>query len=194
MGAKIGNNCYINTSAINAFDLVKIGDNVSICTDTHLRGYTIEDGWLKIGSIELEDNAFVGTRCCLAHNSKMSKNSSIEDLTLVPEGTTIPENENWGGSPPTKIGINEKKETIKLRSPKFTLLSLACVFIIPLVTMVAFFPGMLAVSPHQLCIKHLEFRMDNTINRCIICSATNSNYRIIQMGTSWKYKRGTLQS
>ena len=146
MGAKVGNNCYINTSAINAFDLVKIGDNVSICTDTHLRGYTIEDGWLKIGSIELEDNAFVGTRCCLAHNSKMSKNSSIEDLTLVPEGTTIPENENWGGSPPTKIGINEKKETIKLWSPKFTLLSLACVFIIPLVTMVAFFPGMLAVA------------------------------------------------
>ena len=146
MGAKVGNNCYINTSAIDTFDLVKIGDNVSICTDTHLRGYTIEDGWLKIGTIELEDNAFVGTRCCLAHNSKMSKNSSIEDLTLVPEGTTIPENENWGGSPPTKIGINEKKDTIKLWSPKFTLLSLACVFIIPLVTMVAFFPGMLAVA------------------------------------------------
>src|SRR5574344_259045 len=146
MGAKVGNNCYINTSAIDTFDLVKIGDNVSICTDTHLRGYTIEDGWLKIGSIELEDNAFVGTRCCLAHNSKMSKNSSIEDLTLVPEGTTIPENENWGGSPPTKISINEKKETINLWSAKFTLLSLACVFIIPLITMVAFYPGMLAVA------------------------------------------------
>src|SRR5574344_242432 len=146
MGAKVGNNCYINTSAIDTFDLVKIGDNVSICTDTHLRGYTIEDGWLKIGTIELEDNAFVGTRCCLAHDSKMGKNSSIEDLTLVPEGVTIPDNENWGGSPPHKISINEKKETINLWSAKFTLLSLACVFIIPLVTMVAFFPGMLAVA------------------------------------------------
>lgn len=146
MGAKVGNNCYINTSAIDTFDLVKIGDNVSICTDTHLRGYTIEDGWLKIGTIELEDNAFVGTRCCLAHDSKMGKNSSIEDLTLVPEGVTIPDNENWGGSPPHKISINEKKETINLWSAKFTLLSLACVFIIPLITMVAFYPGMLAVA------------------------------------------------
>ena len=146
MGAKVGKNCYINTSAIDIFDLVKIGDNVSICTDTHLRGYTIEDGWLKIGSIELEDDAFVGTRCCLAHNSKMGKNSSIEDLTLIPEGTTIPENENWDGSPPRKISINEKKETINLWSAKFTLLSLAGVFIIPLITMVAFYPGLLAVA------------------------------------------------
>lgn len=154
MGAKVGSNTYINTSAIDAFDLVKIGDNVSICTDTHLRGYTIEDGWLKIGTIELEDNAFVGTRCCLAHNSKMGKNSSIEDLTLIPEGTTIPANENWGGSPPRKIGDNEKKETVKLWSVKFTLLSLASVFIIPLITMVAFFPGMLAVA-HINYVSHI---------------------------------------
>lgn len=146
MGAKVGKNCYINTSAIDTFDLVKMGDNVSICTDTHFRGYTIEDGWLKIGTIELGDNAFVGTRCCIAQNSKMGNNSSIEDLTLVPEGATIPDNENWGGSPPRKIGINEKKPTEKLWSLKYTLLSLVCVFIIPLVTMVAFFPGMLAVA------------------------------------------------
>jgi Carbonic anhydrases/acetyltransferases, isoleucine patch superfamily len=154
MGAKVGSNTYINTSAIDAFDLVKIGDNVSICTDTHLRGYTIEDGWLKIGTIELEDNAFVGTRCCLAQNSKMGKNSSIEDLTLIPEGTTIPANENWGGSPPRKIGDNEKKETVKLWSVKFTLLSLASVFIIPLITMVAFYPGMLAVA-HINYVSHI---------------------------------------
>ena len=82
MGAKIGKNCYVNTAAIDIFDLLKLGDNVSICTDTHLRGYTIEDGYLKIGSIELEDNAFVSTRCCLSYNSKMEKNSSLDDFFL----------------------------------------------------------------------------------------------------------------
>jgi non-ribosomal peptide synthetase-like protein len=146
MGTKVGKNCYINTSAIDTFDLVTIGNNVSICTDTHLRGYTIEDGWLKIGTIVLEDNSFVGTRCCLAQDSHLCANSSIEDLTLVPDGTTIPANENWGGSPPHKVGTNEEQPTIDLWSTRFTLLSLVCVFIIPLVTMVAFFPGMLAVA------------------------------------------------
>lgn len=146
MGARIGRNCYINTSAIDAFDLLKLGKNVSICTDTHLRGYTIEDGWLKIGRIELGDDAFVGTRCCLVQNSKIGCNSSIEDLTLVPDGCTIPDNESWGGSPAQPIGKNKHEDTIPLWSAKFVLLSLICVFLIPLVTMIAFFPGMLLVA------------------------------------------------
>jgi non-ribosomal peptide synthetase-like protein len=146
MGAKVGKNVYINASAINVFDLLKIGDNVSICTDTHLRGYTIEDGYLKIGSIELGDNAFVGTRCCLAINSKMEKNSSIEDLTLVSEGCTIPENENWGGSPAAKISTNKSQSAIPLWNKKYTILALFCVFLIPLITMIAFSPGMMLVA------------------------------------------------
>jgi non-ribosomal peptide synthetase-like protein len=146
MGAKVGKNCYVNTSAINVFDLLTLGDNVSICTDTHLRGYTIEDGYLKIGKIELEDNAFVGTRCCLAPDCKMEENSSIDDLTLVPEGCTIPKNEDWGGSPAAKKGVNDKHQILPLWSLKYTLLSLLGVFIIPLITMIAFFPGMMLVA------------------------------------------------
>lgn len=146
MGAKIGKNTYINTSAIDAFDLLEIGDNVSVCTDSHLRGYTIEDGWLKIGKISLADGAFVGTRCCLAPDSKMGANSSIDDLSLVPEGAAVPDNENWGGSPAKKIGVNEPKPCARLWTFRFFMLSLVSVFIIPMVTMVAFFPGMLAVA------------------------------------------------
>lgn len=146
MGAHIGNNCYINTSAVDVFDLLTLGNNVNICTDTHLRGYTIEDGWLKIGSIQLGDDSFVGTRCCLAQNSKMGINSSVEDLTLVPEGCTIPDNERWGGSPARHLGSNTHESTLPIWSFKYTLLSLVCVFIIPLVTMIAFFPGMLLVA------------------------------------------------
>jgi non-ribosomal peptide synthetase-like protein len=146
MGAKIGKDCYINTSAVGIYDLLKVGDNVSICTDTHLRGYTIEDGYLKIGSIVLEDHAFVGTRCCIAYDSKMEKNSSLEDLSLLPTGGTIPANEKWGGSPASKIGTNKQESGIPLWTRKFTILSLICTFLIPLITMIAFFPGMMLVA------------------------------------------------
>ena len=146
VGAKIGKNTYINTSAISVFDLLHVGDNVSICTDSHLRGYVIADGYLKIGAIEIEDYAFIGTRCCLAHNTKMEKNSSIEDLTLIPENCTIPENENWGGSPASKIGINQHRDSIKLWSWKYSILSLIGIFLIPLITMVAYFPGMMLIT------------------------------------------------
>jgi len=146
VGAKVGKNCYINTSAISAFDLLKLGNNVSICTDSHLRGYNIADGYLNIGMIELEDDAFVGTRCCMSFNSKMEKNSSIEDLTLVPEGCIIPKNENWGGSPAVKIGFNVPQEHRKLWSIRNSILFLISIFLIPLITMVAYFPGMMLIA------------------------------------------------
>lgn len=146
VGAKVGKNVYINTSAISAFDLLTVGDNVSICTDTHMRGYTIADGYLHIGSIEIGDDAFVGTRCSLAHNTKMGNNSSIEDLTLIPENSAIPANENWGGSPAIKIGVNPPQKNVPLWSKKFSLLSFAGVFFIPLITMVAYFPGMMLIA------------------------------------------------
>ncbi len=146
VGAKVGKNVYINTSAISAFDLLTVGDNVSICTDTHMRGYTIADGYLHIGSIEIGDDAFVGTRCSLGHNTKMGNNSSIEDLTLIPENSAIPANENWGGSPAIKIGVNPPQENVPLWSKKFSLLSFAGVFFIPLITMVAYFPGMMLIA------------------------------------------------
>ncbi len=145
-GAKVGKNTYINTSAISSYDLLTVGDNVSICTDSHLRGYTISDGYLTIGSIDIADNAFVGTRCCLSQNTKMEKNSSIEDLTLIPEGGVIPENENWGGSPAVKISMNQLKETKKLWSPSNTVLFFLSIFLIPLITMVAYFPGMMLIT------------------------------------------------
>lgn len=146
LGAKIGNNCYINSSSISVYDLLSIGNNVSICTDTHLKGFTIADGYLQIGSIELEDNVFVGTRCCLSHNTKMEMNSSIEDLTLVPENLTIPKNENWGGSPAVKISVNKNQEGRKLWFTGNSLLFMTSIFIIPLITMIAYFPGMMLIT------------------------------------------------
>ncbi len=146
LGAKVGKDCYINTSAISAFDLFRIGDNVSICTDSHLKGFTISDGYLQIGLIEIGDDCFVGTRCCLAHNTRMEQNSSIEDLTLLSEGSTIAKDENWGGSPAVKLGMNKKQGRTPLWSTRNTLSYMVTVFLIPLITMIAYFPGMMVIA------------------------------------------------
>ncbi|NVN94784.1 MAG: amino acid adenylation domain-containing protein [Bacteroidetes bacterium] len=154
LGAKIGKNTYINTHTASAFDLLTIGSNVSICTDTHIKGYVIKDGYLHIGSIEIEDECFVGTRCCISENTKMEKNSSLEDLSLLVSGKSIPANENWQGSPAEKIGINPKLDTIKLwRESHFTLYLLG-VFVFPLITMLAYFPGMMLIT-------HVDYSRDD---------------------------------
>ena len=76
----------------------------------------------------------------------MERNSSIEDLTLVPEGCVVPQNENWGGSPATKLGTNQHQESRQLWSARNTFLSLISVFLIPLITMIAYFPGMMLIT------------------------------------------------
>jgi len=154
LGAKIGKDAYINTSAVSVYDLMHIGNNVSVCTDTHIRGYSISDGYLHIGSIEIGDNVFIGTRCSLSQNSRMEKNSSIDDLTSVPENMVIPANENWGGSPAVKIGRNEKPENHKLWSFGNGILFSASIFVIPLITMIAYFPGMMLIT-------HVDYSSDD---------------------------------
>jgi non-ribosomal peptide synthetase-like protein len=154
LGAKIGKDTYINVHTASAFDLLTVGNNVSICTDTHIKGYVMKDGYLHIGSIEIEDDCFVGTRCCLSENTKMERNSSLEDLSLLPTGAAIPANENWQGSPAEKIGINSKVQSIKVWKSSHFLLYLVGVFIIPLITMLAYFPGMMLIT-------HIDYSRDD---------------------------------
>ncbi|MCX6231999.1 MAG: amino acid adenylation domain-containing protein [Bacteroidetes bacterium] len=146
LGAKIGVNTYINSHTAAAFDLLSIGNNVSICTDTHIKGFTIKDGYLHIGSIEIGNNCFVGTRCCISENTKMERNSSLEDLSLLPDGGCIPKNENWQGSPAQKHGINPKVKTLKLWKENHFTLYMIGVFLFPLITMIAYFPGMMLIT------------------------------------------------
>ena len=154
LGAKIGKDTYINVHTASAFDLLTIGNNVSICTDTHIKGFAIKDGYLHIGTIEVEDDCFIGTRCCLSENTKMERNSSLEDLSLLPTGATVPANENWQGSPAKKTGINKKVKPIKVWNNSHFMLYLIGVFIFPLITMIAYFPGMMLIT-------HIDYSRDD---------------------------------
>jgi len=154
LGAKIGKNTYINSHSASAFDLLTIGDNVSICTDSHFKGSVIKDGYLHIGPIDIEDGCFVGTRCCISENTKMEQNASLEDLSLLLSGKTIPANENWQGSPAEKIGVNPTVPSVKVWKESHFMLYLVGVFIFPLITMIAYFPGMMLIT-------HIDYSSDN---------------------------------
>ena len=57
-----------------------------------------------------------------------------------------PPNESWSGSPAVKTGVNGIPERRRLWGAANGLLFLISVFIIPLVTMIAYFPGMMLIS------------------------------------------------
>jgi len=98
-GAKVGRNCMIDSHLCSVFDMVSIGDNTCIGNETQLLGYQIQDGYLRIGSIKIGKDCFIGIHSSIGINSKMEDNSHLGDISAIHEGQLIGKDESWQGSP-----------------------------------------------------------------------------------------------
>jgi non-ribosomal peptide synthetase-like protein len=65
MGARIGRNVMIMSQAPVCTDLVTIGDNTIVSTDTNLLGYRAQSNFIHIGPVTIGSNSFVGDRSVL---------------------------------------------------------------------------------------------------------------------------------
>lgn len=99
MGAAVGPNCTINTPLCCAFDLITIGSDSSIGSDTQILGYRVEDGWLILGSVQIGSGCFVGTHCNLGLNVTMKDGAWLDDMSLLPDRTVMERGETRRGSP-----------------------------------------------------------------------------------------------
>jgi non-ribosomal peptide synthetase-like protein len=149
MGAKIGRNCYIATDQLFAFDLLSIGENSSINQEAFLAGFTVEDGFLKIGSITIGKNCYVGTRSVLEINTVMEDDSSLGDLSKLSENSSIPRDSYYHGSPAReKETKNSNRSGVKpavysrSRAFGFGLLHYLALIFVEIVYLLAFIPGL----------------------------------------------------
>ncbi len=99
MGTKIGKDVYLGSDRLRVFDLVSVGNNSSISKEAHIMGYVVEDGMLKLGRISIGNNCFIGARALVHENSRMEDDSSLLELSMLPEKSTIPAGQTWRGSP-----------------------------------------------------------------------------------------------
>ena len=151
MGAKIGKNVHLGSDVFSALDLLTVGDDSSVGTDTSLLGYTVENGWLRLRPVHVGKRCFVGTRCVLAGSSVMEDNARLEDLSLLPEGTRVPRGETWSGSPARP---SEGAEPIAGPSPgpslvrrfAYGVLHAVGLFLFPVFGIAAILPGMVVLN------------------------------------------------
>ncbi|QEG32949.1 Pls/PosA family non-ribosomal peptide synthetase [Bythopirellula goksoeyrii] len=99
MGAQVGKNSLFDSNNCVIFDLLSVGDDTCIGSETHFLGYRVEDGLLKIGSIEIGSRCFVGTQCALGINTRMEDDALLDDMSLLPDNSTIGSGEAFAGSP-----------------------------------------------------------------------------------------------
>jgi non-ribosomal peptide synthetase-like protein len=117
MGAKVGRNCALDTAHVSAWDLVSIGDDTSIGSDTQLLGCRVENGHLILGTVDIGSRCFVGLHSAFGLNVTMGDGASLDDQSFLPDGEQIPQGEGRRGSPARKAEV-AVPETIPLRPSK----------------------------------------------------------------------------
>jgi non-ribosomal peptide synthetase-like protein len=159
MGAKIGRNVHLATDSFATYDLLSIGDDSSINADSNLLGYTVENGFLKLGSITIGKRCFVGARAAIREDTVMEDESALEDLSLLPHGATIPRGHTWLGSPAAPKpqstvrgpqaadnGVRSTSQPVLANQFVLGLLHAIGLLIFPVLVVSALFPGIVVMN------------------------------------------------
>ena len=144
LGAKIKVNVHLSQVNIDVPDLVSIGADTSIGYAARLANATVEQGWLKIGRVEIGDRCFVGASAVLSENTVMEEDASLEDLSMLPQHQRIPAGEVWAGSTAAKVQINSSKiisRPARLRRIYFASLQAILLMTLPILELIPIIPG-----------------------------------------------------
>jgi non-ribosomal peptide synthetase-like protein len=99
MGARVGKRCTLDTAQVAAWDLVTIGDDTSIGAGTQLSGTRVEDGMLRLGTVEIGSGCFVGIHSALGLGVRMGHGSALDDQSLLADGEQLAPGAGYRGSP-----------------------------------------------------------------------------------------------
>ena len=102
MGVNIGKNVYFQKGAnviMGGWDLLKIGDNVTVGREASVRTMDFQYGKMVFGKIEIGNNCTLETRSSMSIHSQMKDNSKLTGLSMLESFGVIPENEVWEGVP-----------------------------------------------------------------------------------------------
>ncbi|MGY1843720.1 Pls/PosA family non-ribosomal peptide synthetase [Modestobacter sp. SYSU DS0875] len=103
-GAKVGRRTLIDTTYLTEFDLVTLGDDVSVGTNASLQTHLFEDRVMKMDHVIVRDRASVGDKSVVLYGSVVEADATIADLSLVMKGEVLPPGTAWSGIPAQKVG------------------------------------------------------------------------------------------
>jgi non-ribosomal peptide synthetase-like protein len=99
LGCKIGKHAFIQTTFISEFDLVEIGDYVALNFMSVVQNHLFEDRIMKSSYLKIGDECSVGNMSVVLYDTEMKRGASIEPLSLLMKGETLPAHTRWIGLP-----------------------------------------------------------------------------------------------
>ena len=104
LGAKIGREVLIGSITLRAPDLLSIGNGASIGNAVNFENARVQDGELRLGTITLGDDAYVGSYAVLEGNTAIDKLGHLEGQSALIDGARVPASRVWTGSPARDAG------------------------------------------------------------------------------------------
>ena len=147
LGAKVGSDCVLSEMEAGAFDLVSIGNGVSIGGKTRLANAEAIGDELVIGTIAIGDDAYIGTSCMISHGVVIETGGELGDLTSVAPDVRVGRYEHWDGSPGRKVGMVDAAALPEAAQASFgrklglTLLYGLMLVVLPPISLLPIFPA-----------------------------------------------------
>ncbi|MBM4092407.1 MAG: amino acid adenylation domain-containing protein, partial [Planctomycetes bacterium] len=107
LGARIGRRVHIHRGVNflqGGWDLLEIGDNVTIGQDAFIRLVELDDGDVVVGPVSLAEGATLDTRAGVAGNTRLEPGAYLSPLSSLRSGGVIPKYERWDGIPARPAG------------------------------------------------------------------------------------------
>jgi non-ribosomal peptide synthetase-like protein len=103
LGMRIGTGAYIDTTDFTEFDLISIGNNVTLNHNCTLQTHLFEDRVMKMARIRLDNNCQMGSAAVVLYDSLLTDDVLIHPLSLIMKGEQVPESTSWQGIPASRV-------------------------------------------------------------------------------------------
>jgi non-ribosomal peptide synthetase-like protein len=135
MGARIGRNVMLRCQFTPVCtDLVTIGDNTIVNSETSLLGYRAQSNFIHMGPVTIGSNAFVGEGSVLDIDTAMGDNTQLGHASSLQSGQRVPDDKRYHGSPAVETSSDyrqiESKNGTELRGAIYVSLILATMIMI----------------------------------------------------------------
>ncbi|GDY28993.1 non-ribosomal peptide synthetase [Gandjariella thermophila] len=107
LGARIGKRVHIHRGVNltqGGWDMLYIGDDVTISQDASVGLVHLERGEVVLGPVTLADGATLDIRAGVGPNTRVGQGSWLTALSSLPSGSAIPDGERWDGIPAQPAG------------------------------------------------------------------------------------------
>lgn len=116
LGAHIGRRVHIHRGVNllqGGWDLLHIGDDVTLSQDAGVRLVEMEDGQVRVGPIYLAEGSTLDVRAGVAGNTRLEANAYLTASSFLPRGGRIPEGERWDGVPAKAQGAAPERPRLQ---------------------------------------------------------------------------------